>query len=275
MQKVNHILEVLDDSGDLEIKEARERTSLGNLFEDSLSLLEEIGAVDIDWEERTVQMTDLGSEIMKLSEEEGLAYTNEIKVLFVDDDYDALELAEEVMKKHDDFLELTTTSSPKEALELLDGERYDAIVSDYLMSEMNGIDLLQNVREQNGEVPFIILTGKGDEDIAMKALNTGADYYFKKGGSPKDQFKLLTQTIKKVVSQKKIEEWSGALHSFLESDLRDKTKEAKEKLDGISIEKLPNKEKDQIKELKRDLEEDLRLIDNLLESRENLSELVD
>ena len=275
LRKITEVLEMLQDSKRLEIEVAKEKTSLGGLFEDSLSLLEEIGAVDVDWGDGTVLMTDLGHEIMKLSEEESLGYGDEIEVLFVDDDHDTLELAEDVMKRQDDSINLTTKSSPEEALDILNKTRFDAIVSDYLMSGMDGIDLLREVRDNEKGIPFIILTGKGDEEIAMEALNAGADYYFKKGGSPSDQFSLLSETIKKVVSQKRVEEWSEALHSFLESDLKDKTETVKGHLENISLEHLPEKERKQVEELRRELKEEIRLIDNLLESRKDLTPYLD
>jgi DNA-binding response OmpR family regulator len=54
---------------------------------------------------------------------------------------------------------------------------YDVVVSDYEMPQKNGLQFLKELREQNNKIPFILFTGKGREEIAVKALNLGADGY--------------------------------------------------------------------------------------------------
>ena len=55
------------------------------------------------------------------------------------------------------------------------------IVSDYQMLEMNGLDL-KELRAGENDAPFILFTGECREEIAMEALNFGADRYFNKNG---------------------------------------------------------------------------------------------
>ena len=57
---------------------------------------------------------------------------------------------------------------------------YDAVVSDYEMPQKNGLDFLKELREQKNDIAFILFTGKGREDVAVKALNLGADSYITK-----------------------------------------------------------------------------------------------
>ncbi len=57
-----------------------------------------------------------------------------------------------------------------EVLEQMNTLRYDAIVSDYQMTEMDDIQFLVQVRKRFGPIPFIIFTGKGREEIAIEAF---------------------------------------------------------------------------------------------------------
>ncbi len=119
-----------------------------------------------------------------------------MRVLFVDDDSSVLRQAEIFLEDEDDRLDIETAVSVEEGLELLDDDKFDAIVSDYQMHGVNGLDFLETVREgRNSNIPFIIFTGKGREEVAMDALNLGANRYLQKRGDPKSQFKVLAQAI--------------------------------------------------------------------------------
>ncbi len=119
-----------------------------------------------------------------------------MRVLFVDDEIDILEQAKIFLEKELDQLSVETVVSAKEALDLLEEKTFDVVVSDYQMPEMDGLEFLETVREdKDSEIPFIIFTGKGREEVAMKALNLGANRYLQKGGSPKSQYGVLAQSI--------------------------------------------------------------------------------
>lgn len=117
-----------------------------------------------------------------------------IRVLFVDDDQSHLDQATYFLEN--EKLDVITASSADEGLELLDSEDIDLIVSDYKMPGMDGLQFLKIVREEREvDIPFIILTGKGREEVAMEALNLGADRYLQKGKNPKSLFRLLKEAI--------------------------------------------------------------------------------
>jgi DNA-binding response OmpR family regulator len=81
-------------------------------------------------------------------------------------------------------------------------KKYDAIISDYQMPEMDGIKFLKVLRNRGDQIPFIIFTGRGREEIIIEALNSGADFYLQKGGNPKAQFAELKNIVGKAVRQK-------------------------------------------------------------------------
>jgi PAS domain S-box-containing protein len=123
-------------------------------------------------------------------------------VLYVDDEDSLLRLCRIFLEKTGDF-RIDIASSAQEALEKLQDASYDAIVSDYQMPEMDGIEFLKEVRARAGDLPFILFTGKGREQIVIEAINNGADFYLQKGGDPGSQFAELAHKIRKAVERRK------------------------------------------------------------------------
>ena len=127
-----------------------------------------------------------------------------IQVLYVDDDPALLEIGKIYLQKYEDFT-ITTLPSAKQALDSLETETFDAIISDYQMPHMDGIEFLIEVRRSGNQIPFILFTGRGREEVVIKALNEGADFYLQKGGDPKSQFAELAHKIKKAIKQRNLE----------------------------------------------------------------------
>ncbi|PWR72924.1 response regulator [Methanospirillum stamsii] len=117
-----------------------------------------------------------------------------VSVLYVDDELPHLMLAQEYLGASNK-ISITGVASGKEAIDALRTGQFDVIVSDYLMQDMDGIELLRYVRANYEGTPFILFTGKGKEDIVISALNNGADYYIRKGSDPVVQFSELEQRI--------------------------------------------------------------------------------
>jgi len=127
-----------------------------------------------------------------------------ISVLLVDDEPGLLELGTIFLEKTGEF-SIATAPSAQNALEMMESARYDAIVSDYQMPGMDGIEFLKTIRSRDDITPFIIFTGKGREEVAIEALNAGADFYLQKGGNPKAQFAELANKIQYAVSRMRAE----------------------------------------------------------------------
>lgn len=124
------------------------------------------------------------------------------KVLHVDDELCTLEISKQILTIENNF-EIDSAISVVEALKKMDAQQYDAIVSDYEMPQKNGLEFLKELRMQNNQIPFILFTGRGREDVAVKALNLGADSYINKNGSPETVYCELADAIKKTVERKK------------------------------------------------------------------------
>ncbi|MBP2132406.1 PAS domain S-box-containing protein [Methanomicrobium sp. W14] len=129
---------------------------------------------------------------------------SKIFLLYVDDEQLLLDLAKAYLERTGDFI-IDTVTSAKEALKLISGNKYDAVISDYQMPETDGLEFLRSLRSTGNNIPFIIFTGKGREEVAIEALNAGADYYLQKGGMPKVQFGELQNFITHAVKKRRAE----------------------------------------------------------------------
>ena len=87
---------------------------------------------------------------------------------------------------------------------MLREKEYDSIVSDYVMPEMDGIRLAVRIREQN-DVPFILYTGQGSEEVALDAFEAGIDDYIRKEHE-KSSFQVLAKRIRVAVDKHRAEE---------------------------------------------------------------------
>lgn len=123
---------------------------------------------------------------------------SEIRVLIVDDSPDFAELAADFLGK--EGFEVDTATSPSEGLEVIQTESVDCIVSDYDMPNQNGLEFLDAVRAENSDLPFILFTGKGSEEIASEAISAGVTDYLQKGHG-KEQYDLLSKRITNAVNQ--------------------------------------------------------------------------
>ncbi|MFB6074987.1 MAG: PAS domain S-box protein [Haloarculaceae archaeon] len=125
-----------------------------------------------------------------------------IRVLHVDDDPDVAELVATHLERADDALAVETETAPNAALERLADAAVDCVVSDFDMPGMDGLALLRAVRESHPDLPFVLFTGKGSEEIASEAISAGVtDYLQKETGT--DQYAVLANRIRRAVEERR------------------------------------------------------------------------
>ncbi len=134
-------------------------------------------------------------------------------VLYVDDEQALLDLGKLFLERTGEF-QVEIALSAIDALASPAFPSYDVIVSDYQMPGIDGIAFLKIVRERFGDVPFILFTGRGREDVVIEAINNGADFYLQKGGDVKPQFAELSHKIRQAMARRQAE------HSLRESEKR-------------------------------------------------------
>ncbi len=125
-------------------------------------------------------------------------------VLYVDDEEPLLEIGKFFLEEKGEF-SVDTCLSATDALETVKRLQYDVIVSDYLMPGVDGIAFLKQVRSAFGDIPFILFTGKGREEVVIEAINHGVDFYLQKGGEPGAQYAELAHKIRIAVDKKRAE----------------------------------------------------------------------
>lgn len=126
-----------------------------------------------------------------------------------------MEQAKLYLEGEKEGLEVETSPSGEKALDLLEEDDFDAVVSDYILPEMNGLELLENLEM---DIPFILFASRGaKEEVAIDALNMGAARYVRKGWNPKAQYSVLADAIEQEVKKKKTERELARENNLLNS----------------------------------------------------------
>ena len=120
-----------------------------------------------------------------------------IHVLHVDDEEDQLFISKRFLNKVDPSLILEQSLQPENALKKLQEEQFDCVVTDYKMPGMDGIELAIRIRESS-DLPIIMYTGRGSEEVAEKAFNIGVNDYIRKEMDP-THFTVLSKRIRVAV----------------------------------------------------------------------------
>ena len=129
---------------------------------------------------------------------------NKILVLHVDDDKGFLAVAKQCLEEQGQF-QVDTANSVEEAREKLKKNEYDVVVADYQMPGKNGLELLKALRQEGNDVPFILLTCKDKEEIAIEALNSGVYRYVDKKGGAEAIYEELKRNICNAVRRRRAE----------------------------------------------------------------------
>jgi PAS domain S-box-containing protein len=141
---------------------------------------------------------------MKTRPSPAVSQSARIRILHVDDDPDFTDMTTTFLKREEDRFSIETATSASEGLNCLADGQFDCIVSDYDMPDRNGIDFLEAVRHKHPDLPFILFTGKGSEEVASKAITAGVtDYLQKEVGS--DQYAILANRIRNAVERVRTE----------------------------------------------------------------------
>lgn len=127
--------------------------------------------------------------------------TSGISVLCVDDDPDVRALTTTALERTGEEFTVVTAGCGRDALSrLTERDQIDCVVSDYDMPGMDGLELLDAVRDCDPDLPFILFTGKGSEEIASDAISAGVTDYLQKG-SGMDQYTVLANRIENAVDR--------------------------------------------------------------------------
>ncbi|RUM58815.1 MAG: sigma-54-dependent Fis family transcriptional regulator [Persephonella sp.] len=100
------------------------------------------------------------------------------RILLVDDNLDFIENFQEILE--DEGFKVKILDNPFDALEILKNTDFDLVISDMKMPKMDGYQFLKELRKFNKTTSFIVLTGYGTVENAVKCMKEGAFHYFEK-----------------------------------------------------------------------------------------------
>ena len=122
-----------------------------------------------------------------------------VKILIVDDESSI----RDIIKEYFDFAEYQYEEAENglQALEMMAQEKFDLVVLDIMMPELDGISVLKRIREQD-DTPVILLTARGNEYDKLIGFEMGADDYMAKPFSPKELLARIKSVLKRTNASK-------------------------------------------------------------------------
>jgi PAS domain S-box-containing protein len=137
------------------------------------------------------------------------------KILLVEDDKLDQAAFKQMVEGEKFPCEYRIAASVSEAVKALNADKFDAVISDYLLGDGTGLDVLYSIRKN---VPFIFVTGAGDEETAVRAMKAGAYDYLVKDPA-RNYLKTVPITIENAIGHKRMEEKLKLLsHAIMSTD---------------------------------------------------------
>lgn len=121
-----------------------------------------------------------------------------IHLLVVDDDPHLLTIAEHLLSREDGF-EVVTAENALDACRVVREEPVDCVISDYRMPAVDGMDLLETIRETE-DVPFVMFTNKGSSELEDRVRKLDGTAYLRKGIGA-ERYEQLAETVREIVGE--------------------------------------------------------------------------
>jgi two-component system sensor histidine kinase/response regulator len=109
-----------------------------------------------------------------------LAMLDQLKILIVDDEEADRRTVRRLLRTSGMETQITEAANYEEAKEKMSNNLFDCVFIDYLLPDQDGLTLVREIRQQGVKIPLIVLTGHGDEEIAVDMMKAGASDYLSK-----------------------------------------------------------------------------------------------
>lgn len=126
-------------------------------------------------------------------------YTKNLNLLILEDDSHTMLILEKAFSN--EFLNVFSSDSGQKGLDIINTENIHVIISDINIYDMDGIEVLEQVRQKDLNIPFILISSENDIDYFTKAINLGATSFV---GKPLN-IKILKESVQKATSLHVIE----------------------------------------------------------------------
>lgn len=117
-----------------------------------------------------------------------------MKILIADDEPIMLKTIALKLKK--DGHDILTTDNGREALEIIERDKPDLVITDIMMPYASGLEIVGKVKQAGNKIPIIVLSAMGQENVVLEAFNLGADDFISKPFSPNE----LSVRVKRFMS---------------------------------------------------------------------------
>ncbi|HIE09072.1 MAG TPA: response regulator, partial [Armatimonadetes bacterium] len=121
------------------------------------------------------------------------------RVLVVDDEEHICTLCKRALSMHG--FEVVTTTDPEEALKLAEEQKFDVLLADIRMPKMDGMELATRVRAMHPDIAVVFITGFGTMEMAIRAVEEGADGFVPKPFGVED----IVSAVRQAVEKRKVE----------------------------------------------------------------------
>ena len=155
-----------------------------------------------------------------------------LRILVVEDEAVTRRALVRSLRAGNTDLEVREEEDGLAAARLLESERFDCVVLDYLLPGLNGLAVLRQLREVGNKTPIIVLTAKGDEQLAVEMMKSGAnDYLSKSRLSPE----ALVQRVRNAVRVHRAEQYAAESAERLRAHEQRLSRVLETNIDGIVI----------------------------------------
>ncbi len=119
-------------------------------------------------------------------------------VLIIEDNPQQAKYFQVILSRHDPPFRVDVAGDAPEAFTKLASERFDAVTIDYNLPSITGIELLTQIKQKYPYIPVIMVTGQGDERVAVEAMRKGAQDYITK---TREYLELLPRTLIRAIRE--------------------------------------------------------------------------
>lgn len=130
------------------------------------------------------------------------------KILIVDDETGITESLAKYFRMLD--YDVTTSNNPEEAMRMITDENYMVVISDIMMPQMSGIELLKKIKKYNGMIQVIMMTGVVTIENVLACLSNGANECLLK---PLDNLDTVKETVDEATA--KLDRWQNLIKSMV------------------------------------------------------------
>lgn len=126
-----------------------------------------------------------------------------IKILLIEDNPDHILLTKKILKESSKDFQVDSVNEAQEGLKRIIEDEYNIILCDYRLSDLSALDILKKMRENEQDLPFIVVTAAGSEKIAVELMKQGAYDYVVKDSSYSDTLPVVVKKSLEIYNAKK------------------------------------------------------------------------